>query len=116
MDAELERIAKERSALRQQLETATRAAAAAGAETSRLTDASAILGALRARLPDAPFAARRALVEQLMRPGGVVFRGESLAITMLVPRPPVVASVDASSCGGAPGSDSPISMRIRAVA
>lgn len=105
LDAELGRIGRQRTALRSQVETAARAGVAAAAGNARLRDASAILSRLRAGLADASFATRRALVELLVRPGGIVFDGEDLKITLWVPRSPAAASpapslVDAAGSKG----------------
>lgn len=88
LDIELARIGRERAAVRAQLDVAARAGAASEVAGSRLRDAHAILGELRALSADAPFALRRALVERLVRPGGVVVDGQDLRITLWVPRPP----------------------------
>ena len=97
MDTELARIARERAALHDQLETAGRASAAATATTTRLRDAGAILAQLRERLADAPFQVQRALVQRLVQPGGIVFRGEDIRITLRVPRAPAAARTAVSS-------------------
>lgn len=115
LDAELARIARERAALTAQLETAGRAAAAAGTTADRLRDAAAIVASLRERLSDAPFGARRALVELLIRPGGAVIAGPELRLTLWVPRPPV-CQVDGSARGTAHESTAQAPLRIRLVA
>lgn len=116
MDAELERIARERAALHRQLEACARAGAAAAGSGERLREAAAILAVLRDRLPGAPFAVRRAIVERLVRPGGVVLGGDRPRVTLLIPRPPVVALVSGSACRAGHESEQGTSLRIRMVA
>ncbi|HEX3479439.1 MAG TPA: hypothetical protein VHT91_30660, partial [Kofleriaceae bacterium] len=106
LDAELARIGRERSALQAQLETAGRASMAAAASGERLRDASVIVDQLRDRLADAPFEVRRALVQLLVRPGGMVARGEDLRITLWVPRSPAGLVGGAATSPVAPSASS----------
>lgn len=92
METELARIARERTALHQQLEACGRAQVAAADTADRLRGASAILTQLRERMPDAAFAARRAIVQLLVRPGGVVVDGRDIRLTLWVERPPGAAA------------------------
>jgi len=87
-DAELARIARERAALTAQIETAGRAATAAGATADRLRDATSIVAEYAGRLADLGFAGRRAILTRLVQPGGIVAVGQELRITLWVPRPP----------------------------
>jgi len=113
LDAELDRIANDRAALTAQLETAGRAAVAARDVVDRLRDARTIATELREALAEAPFAVRRALAEQLVRPGGVAFAGRDIRITLRVPRP---ASGVGSADGSAYGCVHDRHLRIRLVA
>lgn len=94
LETELRRIARERAALTAQLETAGRAAAAAGESEVRLQDATAIVAQYAGRLAELGFAGRRAVLERLVQPGGIVAAGQELRITLSVPRPIATAIVE----------------------
>lgn len=87
MDAELERLRREREAVRQQLATAERALTGADDSRERLEDARRVLVDLRGAIADSTFEVRRRLVELLVERGGVEFLDRNrMRITMLVPR------------------------------
>lgn len=99
LDVELARIGRERSVVLEQVAACGRASATAAAASARLRDAGAILSQLRERLPDAPFAVRQALIQRLVRPGGVVFDGRELRITLWLPRSPDAIAADSERRG-----------------
>ncbi len=116
LDLELTRLSREREAVRTQLATSEQAQTVMAGVRDRLDDAKRILTRLRDALAAADFKTRRQLVELLIPVGGVVLDGDSMKITMLVPR--------SSEAGGTPGLVGPSTftrshethLRIRVVA
>lgn len=78
LDAELDRLNHERTALREQLAMAERAALSATAALRLVDDAKAVLRKIEPLLPDASQRARRELVEMFVRPGDVTFQAREI--------------------------------------
>lgn len=98
MDAELGRLLKERDSVRSQLDFAEKAQVVTGGARERLDEALRTLDDLRAGLDEESFETRRRIVEILIPPGGVIFDGLRLKLTLLVPKlaRPSLVSPDAS--------------------
>ncbi len=112
LDAELERLRRERSTVQQQLSAAEQARISTGAARERMDEALRTLSDLRAVLDASDFATRRRLVELLVPPGGVIFDENRLLVTLLVPRPTARGIREPLSVQ----NDSPKPLRIRVVA
>jgi DNA invertase Pin-like site-specific DNA recombinase len=112
LDGELGRIRRERDAVRAQLATAEAARAQAVDTQGRLEDARRTLKDLRAALGGADFKTRRKLLELLVPSGGVVFVGNTMRITMLIPR----GAAGVSWGGTLPESSTSTHLKVRLIA
>lgn len=124
LDLELDRLGRERDALREQLKFAEHAALKATTHRGLVDDAKATLRRMAAALPNASLEARRELVAMFLPPGSVTFQGREI---LLLAEPPVAATsrvdagaaialVDASSWDVHHESDRFEPLRIRLVA
>lgn len=96
LDLELDRLGPAREALREQLRMAEGAALAATTAHARVDDAKATLAKMAGALPIASPAARRELVEMLVRPG-VTFQGKEIHFRA---SPPAAAARSRAHAGG----------------
>ena len=83
---ECKRLRKERDVIKAQLATAERAQKARTSDKVKIDDARKLVTEMRAMMADVSFAVRRRLVELLVQPGGIVFVGERVKVTLFVPR------------------------------
>lgn len=93
LDLELDRLGRERTALREQLKFAEGAALQATTHRGLVDDAKSILRRMAAVLPNASLQARRELVVMFLPPGSVTFQGREI---QLLAEPPVAATSRAS--------------------
>lgn len=84
LEAQLEALRREREAVRAQLVTAERASYQAAAERERLPELADVIAVLRTQATATSLEERRDLVQALIEPGGVVFEGRDLAVTLFV--------------------------------
>lgn len=95
MDVELERLSRERAALRDQLLASERAAAAATNAHARVDSAKRALLQIGAQVANASPASRRELVEALVLPGSVTFQGREIRLSVR----PLAAAASRAAAG-----------------
>lgn len=117
LDRELGALNRERSAVRAQLATAERARGATQSAQSRLRDATAAAERYQQQMAATTAEERRALVQELLDPGGAVFRGRQIVVELWVARPANQAKPHGDLAVVTPSSANHESyLRIRAVA
>lgn len=105
LDKELEALGRERKAVRDQLATAERAVGANESARVRLAAASATVERLRGALPKASPEQRRALLRELVGPGGAQIRDRQVHLELRVIRPVARTSSRTGPIGVVTASD-----------